>query len=215
MDPLHPPVYRVINTTLTPVFVPTPQSALAIESYFGMTGPGFTAAFLYNPLDPKSGIIINDQGWLAPVLEARWQEFERAVEGAQLALQNTWGVESWWSRPQNTTCPTDMFYDLGPPAVTESLVRFGLSGHIVSSRWGGGPDDVQWHTPAHIVKVVDFVPPPFVEVERIIRNLTEELLPWDWFQPALPVPADLHAMLRAIATMARIKRWRRLPLEIS
>jgi hypothetical protein len=66
-----------------------------------MVGPGISAAFLYNPLDPNSGIVVDDRGRLAPVLENRWREFERAVFGAQAALQNTWGVESWWSRPQN------------------------------------------------------------------------------------------------------------------
>lgn len=101
MDPLHPPIYASINTTLTPIFVPNPQSVLAIESYYNMVGPGISAAFLYNPLDPNSGIVVDDRGRLAPVLENRWREFERAVFGAQAALQNTWGVESWWSRPQN------------------------------------------------------------------------------------------------------------------
>jgi hypothetical protein len=101
MDPPHPPVYHQINTTLTPVFVPTPHSVLAIESYAGLGGQGFTVAFLYNPLDPNSGIAVDEHGRLAPVLEARWHEFERAVAGAQAALQHTWGVGSSWSRPQN------------------------------------------------------------------------------------------------------------------
>jgi len=212
-DPLHPPVYPSINTTLTPIFVPDPRSVLVIESYSGLGGTGISAAFLYNPLDPNFGIAVDDRGRLAPVLEARWHEFERAVAGAQDALRRTWGVESWWSRPQNTTCPTDVFYDLGPAAATETdtLVRFGLSGHTVSQRYGS-PDNVQWYIPpddddTFKVVTVDDVPPPFVEVERIIRNLAEELLPWDWTQPEMPLPPDVRAMLRAIATMARMKRW--------
>ncbi|KAF7369322.1 hypothetical protein MVEN_00260500 [Mycena venus] len=212
MDPLLPPIYHSINTSLTPIFVPDTHSVLAIESYFGLGGPGFTAAFLYNPLDPNSGIAVDERGRLVPVLEARWREFEHAVAGAQGALMNTWGVGSWWSRPQNTTCPEDVFYDIGPAAATDKLTRFGISGHTVAPRWGQ-PDDVQWYKPVDdpadvpVIKVVDAVPPPFLEVERIIRDLREELLPWDYSQPITPIPVDVQAMLRAIATMARIKRW--------
>ncbi|KAJ6564380.1 hypothetical protein B0H19DRAFT_1258832 [Mycena capillaripes] len=209
MDLLYPPAPS-INTTLTPIFVPNPRHILAIESYFGLMGPGISVAFLYNPLDPNSGIAIDERGRLVPVLEGRWREFERAVAEAQVALQNTWGVESCWSRPQNMTCPTDVFYDLGAPAATsENLTRFGLSGHMVYRY--RQPDDVQWYARAEddlLIKVVDFVPAPFLEVERIIRNLTNELLPtlpWDW--PDMPIPADVRAMLRSIATMARMKRW--------
>ncbi|KAJ7922665.1 hypothetical protein B0H13DRAFT_2317155 [Mycena leptocephala] len=206
MDPLHPPIYASINTTLTPIFVPNPQSVLAIESYYNMVGPGISAAFLYNPLDPNSGIVVDDRGRLAPVLENRWREFERAVFGAQAALQNTWGVESWWSRPQNTTCPEDVYYDLGPAVATGNLMRFGISGHMV---WRPRhPDDVLWHAAdREDAKVVDAVPAPFLEVERIIRNLTNELLPWDWSQPPMPIPPDIRVMMRTIATMARMKRW--------
>ncbi|KAJ6481427.1 hypothetical protein C8R47DRAFT_1134405 [Mycena vitilis] len=209
MDPINPPIYPTINTTLTPVFVPNAQSVLAIESYFGMMGPGISAAFLYNPLNPKSGIAIDERGHFAPVLEERWREFERAVAGAQLALRDTWGLESFWSRPQNTTCPEDGYYDMGPASSTGGLVRFGISGHTVPSR-RGGPDDVQWYRRDDldlVIKVVDTVPEPFQEVERIIRDLRTELLPWDWFQPDMPVSDDVRAMLRAIAALARIKSW--------
>ncbi|KAJ7677707.1 hypothetical protein DFH06DRAFT_1166976 [Mycena polygramma] len=209
MDPVNPPTYPTINTTLTPVFVPNAQSVLAIESYFGMMGPGISAAFLYNPLNPKSGIAIDERGRLAPVLEERWREFERAVVGAQLALRDTWGLESFWSRPQNTTCPEDGYYDLGPAFPTGSLMRFGISVHTASVRWGG-LDDVQWYRRDDldlVIKVVDTVPEPFQEVERIIRGLRTELLPWDWSQPDMPVPNDVRAMLRAIAALARIKSW--------
>ncbi|KAJ7778977.1 hypothetical protein B0H16DRAFT_1500676 [Mycena metata] len=194
----------------TPVFVPSPHNVLAIESYFGLGGPGLAVAFLYNPLDPKTGIAIDEQGRLAPILEDRWLEFERAVGAAQITLQERWGVGSSWSRPQNATCPTDMYYDLGPG---DSLMRFTLSGHTVSlsTRWGEyKPDDVQWYDSEQTIKVVDVVPDPFVEVERIIRTLADELLPWDYsdHSEAPPMPPDIRAMVRAIAVMARIRQRR-------
>ncbi|KAJ7176957.1 hypothetical protein C8R46DRAFT_1213527 [Mycena filopes] len=219
--PLTPPHLPInTNTTLTgtPVFVPTPQSVLAIQSYFGLGGPGLAVAFLYNPLEPRAGIAVDEQGRLAPVLEARWREFERAVAGAQEAMRGAWGVGSYWSRPQNTTCPTDVYYDLGPGNDSDSLglERFTLSGHTVSvsSYWNGyDPDDVKWYNPAleYQIKVVDEVPAPFVEVERIIRSLADELLPWDDFSDwseAPPMPPDVRAMVRAVAVMAQIRRRR-------
>ncbi|KAJ7041627.1 hypothetical protein C8F04DRAFT_146436 [Mycena alexandri] len=200
--PLTPP-HIALNITHTPVFVPTPHNVLAIESYFGLGGPGLAVAFLYNPLDPKTGIAISEEGHLAPVLEERWLEFERAVGAAHMVLQETWGVGSWWSRPQNTTCPTDVYYDLGPG---DSLVRFTLSEHTVSisTRWSEyEPDDVQWYDSDRAIKVVDVVPGQFVEVEHIIRTLADELLPWDYSEP--PIPPDIRAMVRAIAVMACIR----------
>ncbi|KAJ7149112.1 hypothetical protein C8R46DRAFT_529806 [Mycena filopes] len=217
--PLTPP-HLPISTTLTlttPVFVPTPQSVLAIQSYFGLGGPGLAVAFLYNPLNSKGGIAVDEQGRLAPVLEARWREFERAVRGAQEAMRGVWGVGSYWSRPQNTTCPTDVYYDLGPgDSNSLGLERFTLSGHTVSvsSYWNDyDPDDVKWYNPAleYQIKVVDVVPAPFVEVERIIKTLTDELLPWDDFfdwSEAPPMPPDVRAMVRAVAVMAQIRRRR-------
>ncbi|KAJ7182991.1 hypothetical protein C8R43DRAFT_941076 [Mycena crocata] len=179
--PLTPPHLPFpINTTATPIFVPTPAHVLAIESYFGLGGPGLNAAFLYNPLNPNSGVAIAERGRLAPVLEARWREFENAIVGAQAAMRDPrWGGGEW-SRPQNWTCPTSVYYDLGPGP--GALERFGLSGHMVDVRYGQ-PDDVQWYTPAGKIITVDIVPEPFLEVEHIIRNLTAELLPEpDWRQ---------------------------------
>ena len=54
-------------------------------------------------------------------------------------------------------------------------MRFTLTGHVTFR--GYYPEDVQWYTPQGEIKSIDVVPAPFLEVERIIRNLTEELLP--------------------------------------
>ncbi|KAJ7131350.1 hypothetical protein C8R44DRAFT_978227 [Mycena epipterygia] len=204
------PLVFSINTNLTPIFVPTPLHILVIESYFGLGGPGLASAFLYNPTNPNVGIAVNDMGRLAPVLEARWRDFERAVAGAQTEAQHPQRGGGSWSRPQNTTCPTDMFYDLGPADSDTTLVRFRLGGHTVSARYGY-PDDVQWYTPTEEIKTVDAVPEPYLKVERIIRGLADELFaPWDWSQPHPPVPDELRPILRAIHRMARIRhRWGR------
>ncbi|KAJ7757242.1 hypothetical protein DFH07DRAFT_819652 [Mycena maculata] len=222
MFPLAPTYLAFTLNTLTPIFVPTPADVLAIESYFGLSGPGFTFAFLYNPTDPNSGIAMDDRGRLAPVLETRWREFERAVAGAQAEMSDPRGGGGTWSRPQNWTCPTDMYYDLG---LAGSLVRFTLSGHTVSARYDGYPDDVQWYTPDGKIKVVDAVPNPFLEVERIIRSLSEELFPRDlefertvisllhdipdWsLPPNSPISDEVTPMLRAIMRTAGIRRWK-------
>ncbi|KAJ7488906.1 hypothetical protein FB451DRAFT_1223239 [Mycena latifolia] len=209
-----PPLPHPIDPALTPIFVPTASHILAVESYYGMLGPGISAAFLYNPTDPNSGIAIDDQGRLVPVLEARWREFERAVAGAQAQTQDPHAGGGWWSRPQNTTCPVDVTYDLGPAASdSAALTRYHLTGHTVSVRHGY-PDDVQWYTPAGDVITRDIVPQPFVEVERIIRTLKEELFPpeppFDWKKPFAPTPIanELRPMLRAIVHMVGIQRSR-------
>ena len=99
LTPAHLPL--PVDTAVTPIFVPNASHVLAIESYFGMQGHGILSAFVHNPTDPNSGIAIDHQGRLAPVLEARWREFERAVMGARAQVADLrWGG-GWWSRPQN------------------------------------------------------------------------------------------------------------------
>ncbi|KAJ7689334.1 hypothetical protein B0H17DRAFT_1331848 [Mycena rosella] len=207
------PVPHPFDTALTPIFVPTSAHILAIESYYGMLGPGISGAFLYNPTNPKSGIAIDRQGRLAPVLEVRWREFERAVAGAQAQMAHPHEGGGWWSRPQNTTCPEDVTYDLGP-ANGGALTRFHLTGHTVSARYGS-PDDVQWYTPTGETHTRDIVPFPFVEVERIISALREDLFPpetpFNWERTYVPVPIidELRPMLRAIVRMVGIQRANR------
>ncbi|KAJ7434915.1 hypothetical protein B0H11DRAFT_2116032 [Mycena galericulata] len=216
-----------INTTATPIFLPTPVHVLAIESCYGMMGPGMSMAFLYNPTDPNSGIAMDDRGRLAPVLETRWREFEHAVAGAQAAMLDHRAGGEIWSRPQNYTCPTDMYYDLGTASASSDadLVRFTLTGHTVSTRYHE-PDDVRWYTPEGRVLVVDAVPAPFLEVERIIRSLADELFPQDWefkrtiidlladippdwaVPPNSPISDEVEPMLDALMQMAGVRRWR-------
>ena len=89
------------DTTLTPIFRPSPFHVLAIESYFGLGGPGFPAALLYNPLDPRLGLVVNDEGKIAPVLEDRWREVQDAVAGVRKEIELHGGGS--WSRPQNVS----------------------------------------------------------------------------------------------------------------
>ncbi|KAJ6527903.1 hypothetical protein DFH09DRAFT_1414082 [Mycena vulgaris] len=203
----HPPFLPLPHPPFLPLFVPSSSHILAIESYYGMTGPGIAAAVLYNPADPSgaSGLVIDHQGRVAPVLEARWREFERAVAGAREEVRG--GHAGWWSRPQNMTCQPDMTYDLGP-ADDGELTRVHLTGHAISARYGY-PDDVQWHTPAGAVLTRDVVPAPFLELERQLAALRTDLFPpdppydWDWV--ATPVAKELRPMLRAIVRMAGIR----------
>jgi len=137
--------------------------------------------------------------------KCRWEGMRGRVAAAQVALRDPWGDRGIWSRPQNWTCPTDVYYDLGPGVgqdSTATFMRFTLTGHVTFR--GCCPEDVQWYTPQGEIKTVDAVPAPFLEVERIIRNLTEELLPWSQSSSS-HIRADLQPMMRAIARMAGIR----------
>ncbi|KAJ7788207.1 hypothetical protein B0H13DRAFT_2299167 [Mycena leptocephala] len=187
MDPLHPPIYASINTTLTPIFVPNRK--VSMESYYNMVGPGISAAFLYNPLDPTLGLSSTTPTALLQYSRTAGASLSALCSGASSSAEYM-GVESWWSRPQTcTTCPEDVYYDLGPAVATGNLKRFGISGHMV---WRPRhPDDVLWHAAdREDAKVVDAVPAPFLES-----------------QPPMPIPPDIRVMMRTIATMARMKRW--------
>ncbi|KAF7303904.1 hypothetical protein MIND_00620700 [Mycena indigotica] len=189
--------YAPLNTTSTPLFLPTSSHVLAIVSYFGLGGPGIASALLFHPTLPNAGIIMDELGRLVPILEDRWLDFERAVAGAQDAIERGWGGS--WSRPQNYTCPTDVYYDLGPSILT----RFTLTGHTV---WGSEPDNVRWFLPERGNLVVDSVPSPFLEVERLIQNISDEHLPYPARDaPLWRVRPEVRPMVEAVAKMARVR----------
>jgi hypothetical protein len=195
-----------------------------ILSYSGLGGKDVAAAFLNHPIIPNAGLAIDKLGRLAPIMEDRWREFELAVSGAQDTIRLGWG--GWWSRPQNvspqpgycftpcfltrlaqirqTTCPTDLFYDLGPAESIEQLETMQLTGHTVSARYRQ-PADVTWLREDAIsydedLKVMERVPAAFVkvcfthlfvlsnlpcrilQVETIVDELMQELLPWNYSQ---------------------------------
>ncbi|KAJ7054239.1 hypothetical protein C8F01DRAFT_1235388 [Mycena amicta] len=202
--PVVPPhlLYPPLNATATPLFLPTTNNVVAIVSYNGLGGQGIASALLFHPTLPNSGIIMDDVGRLVPILEDRWLEFERAVAGAHTAIERGWGGE--WSRPQNYTCPTDVFYDLGPAPHSSSLTRFTLTGHGV---WRESPDNVQWFHPDRGRYItVDFVPTAFLETERLIQSFVDQLLPYPkWDEPLWRTRPEVRPMVQAIAKMARVR----------
>ncbi|KAJ7256110.1 hypothetical protein C8J57DRAFT_1345149 [Mycena rebaudengoi] len=189
---------------LTPAFVPQTRDVLLILSYSDKLGR------------------------LAPIMEDRWREFELAVSGAQDTIRLGWG--GWWSRPQNTTCPTDLFYDLGPAESIEQLETMQLTGHTVSARYRQ-PADVTWLREDAIsydedLKVMERVPAAFVkvcfthlfvlsnlpcrilQVETIVDELMQELLPWNYSQEDPPISDNVRPMLSTLRKMSTIGRRR-------
>ncbi|KAJ6617161.1 hypothetical protein B0H10DRAFT_1948543 [Mycena sp. CBHHK59/15] len=162
-----------LNTTLTPIFVPTPRDVLAIGR---RSTPGSVP-----PVAPWHG----SHG--RPRTQAAcpsWRSGGMSSSAVMVAQASS--MKGGWSQPQNWTCPTDVFYDLGPTDAASDLHTFLLSGHTVSRsmRSMRYTDDVQWYTEDGRTVTVDHVPVPFVKAESVSGSLYEELFPWDliWWQ---------------------------------
>ncbi|KAJ7323557.1 hypothetical protein DFH08DRAFT_817592 [Mycena albidolilacea] len=152
------------------VFLPSPQEVVAIESYNSMGGTGVSFVALQHP-STGLGIVVDDRGAVAEVPEERWSEFLAWVAEAKENLKVDGGGS--WSRPQYESCPTDMFYDLGPAATKGTFVKFQLSGHEV---YGDEPDAILQYVNEG-QQIVSEIPPALVKVESAILALRDDLLP--------------------------------------
>ncbi|KAJ7645225.1 hypothetical protein DFH06DRAFT_1477067 [Mycena polygramma] len=122
-----------------------------------------------------TGLLVDSSsGSTKEIPQERWSEFLSCVADATKALKENGGGS--WSRPQEESCPTDVFYDLGPADTKDEFVKFQLTGHEVDV---GEPKNIlRWIKGNH--EVVDEIPPPLVKLESAISDLRKaRLRKWD------------------------------------
>jgi len=192
-----PLIHAVMSIAFTaPYFTPIPSNVLAITSYNAMGGAGFDFALLYTPYSSNvtGGVAIDSDGRLAEVAKDKWEEIEKIVSGTE-----TIELASW-SRPQYVSCPTDVFYDLGPAQATKDLRTFQLTGHEV---YEGGPQDeiLKYKRDAsgrYVKQVVKEIPDTVLKLESGLRELQNELFPRLSFENRPTASKELQAMMRAV-----------------
>ncbi|KAF7339185.1 hypothetical protein MVEN_01995800 [Mycena venus] len=146
-----------MSTAESLVFLPTPRDVVVIESVNSLGGAYFTSAFLQHP-KTGAGILVDERGELVEIGQEKWSEFLELVADAKEVTKDSGGGS--WSRPQYESCPTDVFYDLGPADNRKEFLMFQLTGHEVDDqepdeilRWLKGEQTIVQEIPPALVKV--------------------------------------------------------------
>ncbi|KAJ6514346.1 hypothetical protein C8R47DRAFT_570599 [Mycena vitilis] len=151
----------------TPSQFPSASDVVVIESYNGLGGCGVGFAFLQDRVN-ETGLLVNSSsGSTTEIPHEKWSEFLSCVADAKKVLQENGGGS--WSRPSGDSCPTDVFYDLGPADTKAEFVKFQLTEHEIDA---GEPENILRYINGKD-EVVDEIPPPLVKLESAMRDLTK------------------------------------------
>ncbi|KAJ7274648.1 hypothetical protein C8J57DRAFT_1466633 [Mycena rebaudengoi] len=180
-------------------FIPTLHDVVALESFNGLGGSGLTRAFLRNPAD-GTGVLIDERGIIVAVPPEKWKVLVRAAEDAREAITGFVGGAICWSRSDDSTCSTDMYYDVGPPNAHDQLPGFQLTGHMMDD------DDqeaiIEYGEDGRQTVVYE-IPAPIVQLESAIDDICAKLLPrWDGSKPKLTIPREVLDMLNVVCEMS-------------
>ncbi|KAJ7433283.1 hypothetical protein B0H11DRAFT_1387372 [Mycena galericulata] len=110
-----------------PYFLPAPSNILLIDSFSTMSGTSLGSALLYSP--HGGGVAMSKSGRLRSVPADRWAAMERYVRRARECSEQL--RQSSWSRPQVASCPTTVYFDLGPAEEGGELYGLSRTGHRV------------------------------------------------------------------------------------
>lgn len=168
-----------------------PSNVLAITSYSAMGGSGFHFALLHTPFanNVTGGVAILSGGRFAEIVRDKWEVIMKTVSDTEGTEEASWSrlqgvrfllrmipvsssLNSFFAREQ-FSCPTDVFYNLGPAQTVKDLRTFQLSGHQVHE---GDPSHrilmYKWDPSGReINEVVKEIPDPVLKVRVCYSHL--------------------------------------------
>ncbi|KAJ6578175.1 hypothetical protein B0H19DRAFT_1253451 [Mycena capillaripes] len=205
----------------SPYFLPKPTDVLVIESYFSMAGARLGYALLYSPHIDAGGMIVDTSGRVCNVPEERWEEMETVVRQAKKVSQEL--RQSSWSCPQTGSCPTSVYFDLGPADNPDQLYALYRTGHRVSTEdlplTGTSktlpvmkhPEIRTWTKSVngkYEETTLKKMPEPIAALEAALAQLHQELLPRST-DALIPEGDDAKAMAAAIKNLCGAIRGER------
>ncbi|KAJ6605468.1 hypothetical protein DFH09DRAFT_204189 [Mycena vulgaris] len=181
-------------------FIPTIRDVLVVVSHNAMGSSGLTHAFLFNPMHSDTGLLINRTGAVCEVGPEEWAELRRLASDAKDSV--ALGGGGSWSRPQWGSCPTNVFYDLGPADGEDLLPMFQLTGHQTGQITGG--DIIHHKNGAR--EIVAEIPSPLVELAKASTAISQKLLPYTYSQTQPELSNEARQMLEAVQNMLTLVR---------